>query len=752
MFRRPLIWAFGVLALGLAVAFNLGIPLFRESRLDTLVGEGSIRAYAEGTVSQIRNTGYGEMITLVSCRVFPGTREGVSDGESLFCRGILVSVPGAGEAEAGDEVRVSGRLEKLPLPDNPGEFDSRLYYRTSGIDFRIRAEKPPEIEKKAGFSARALAWRIRSRLSDSIDSVAADENEAGLMRAVLLGDRSGLEDATYEVFRLGGIAHILSVSGLHLTLLGGAVMRFLRRLRLPYPVCAGGAEAVLLIYMAVLDAGPSAGRALIMFTVSLIAPLFRRTYDLLSAMALAGILMLVRQPLYIADGAFQLSFSAIAGIGLLYPQLSGLIREAGKGKKISPPLLKGLEAGALSFSVWISSLAFTAHNFYSVSLLGMLLNLLALPLMTVIMASAAAGAAAGLIWAAAGVFFAGAAHYAFSFLIDICTAVSGLRGTMIVTGDPGWAAVVLCAIVTALPSLLRLGRKDDRKAKIRYLLCLFAIPVIVFFRAPGGLSLTALYVGQGDSTVIMDGSGNTVIIDCGSSDKSDVAGSVILPFLKYSAADRVDVIFLSHADNDHVNGLGGILADPEISVGAVAIPAGTADDPCWDGVRAAAESTGTVLICLEKGDELYAGKMTFRVLSPAHGQFAGDQNENSMVLEMVCGDFSALFCGDIGAAAESELSEQADLWSTGGKSVDYLKCAHHGSRFSSTREFLDFASPAETVISAGRGNLYGHPAPETLERLGEAGSAVFCTAWRGAVTTCADSSGTVRVRCFRDVE
>ena len=873
MLRRPLIWALGALSIGLAVAFAAGASTESSTPLSRAVGRESVPAIAEGTITQISTGGSGDRLSLVSCAVRTGSYAGpvLRYGDALETDGLLVYADRAGDLREGDRIEVRGTLRPFEPPDNPGEFDRRLYYLTAGYDYSLSAAKIRVISTPEGISGLRITGSVRRALSDAIDAAAADRSEAGLFKAVFLGDRSALDDGTYELFRQCGIAHILAVSGLHLSLIGHAVLALLRRLRLPYAVCAAVADGLLLFYVLILDGRPSAWRAYIMFTVSLAAPAAGRTYDLLSAMGLAGILMLIKQPLYILDSAFQLSFAAVFGVGALYPALrtvadpgkksgagaaAGQRQGAGTAPAARPAakLLKDskIAEGARSaaryivstalpgLSIWLATLPAAAHSYYSVSLIGIILNLIAIPLASLIVISVSLAAIAGMLFPAAGTFLAGTAHYGFALLIKLCEGASQLSGTAFVTGDPGTVKILIYATMlgasvaaarrigtrkrrsakdadrktadsksagskstdskkagrqtadTINVDMKASGRKDscrkaaagisiDRKAAAgkRFLpmaftdrqlraaaLALALLAPLVFIPVHGGdTSVTALYVGQGDSSVIDCGRGHCALIDCGSSSLDDAAGRVILPYIKYCGFDRIDAIFLSHPDGDHVNALPGILADRSVEVGAVIIPRGTAEagekdgtaDEAneaagagdWSQIVAQCARAGVPVLTADVGDRIDIGGASFTVISPSApggGLNFGDANEDSMVLLARIGDLRALFTGDIGELAEAALVGTGMLGD-----VDYLKCAHHGSRFSSSREFLEAVTPAVTVASAGRNNLYGHPAEETLERLTAAGSRAFVTARSGAVTT-RYAGGRLTVSLFRREE
>ena len=739
MVRRPLIWILGVWILGEIVAFSLGVPLVRETGLDAAFSraeDGVLVVLANGTVRAVQEGASGVRLTLTDCLVAQRFPDG-SHGDLLETHDLLLTEaePCTGPAfetlVPGTEIALVGRLSAFDPPMNPGEPDYRLWYRTRGIDYRVAVSRT-QILREPGRSARGLLFRLRSALSRSLSEVAADADEAGLFRAVLLGDRQGLSSEDRDLFRLGGIAHILAISGLHLSLIGQGLRALLRRLGAGIAVSDIAAGAFLVFYVLLIDAGPSALRALIMFLCLLAADLLGRSYDLLSALGLAGILLLAGQPLYALDAGFQLSFAAMAGIGGIRP-----VFERYLGKRRPPAGLGGLLAG---LSVQLATLPLAAWHYHEISLLGILLNLAAVPLMTWALASVMAGAVFGLAAASAGIFFAGTAHYIFAGLLALCRAVSDLPAACVRTGRPSsmqmilWYLLLFTVLAAFRLHTRRRGKEPSlperrkRRQTARRLLPILSLSLLVLLLLPvprRGFCLTALYVGQGDGLVI-EADGRVFVSDFGSSSRRSAGEDVLLPYLKYRGISRVDAVFLSHADEDHTNGIPALLADPSVTVGRIFLAEGQRGAPEWEPFLQEAENAGVPVEYLRQGSVLAAGALSVSVLLPGDADGSAG-NGDSMVLLLSRGDARVLLTGDLGEAQEA-------AYAACFPDIDVLKTAHHGSRSSTTEAFLQAVRPELAVISCGIGNVYGHPAPETLARLAAAGAEVFVTADCGAVT------------------
>lgn len=739
--RRPLMLVFAVL-MGIGFFLHLaGIKLYSETSLDKAFNGKATRICAVGEVENITAGSGGEKMFLKDCSV------DITDTKSkdLFANGLLVYGEDFKEHYPGEIIKITGILKAFEKPDNPGEFDRFSYYRARGADYSITAEKAEHIGESGLCFLKKILYKCRKSLEASISDLSEDVDEAGIFKAFFLGDKSGLSDGTYEILQLGGAAHILAISGLHLSLLAGLLLQALQKAGLGKLGASVTADIVLLLYVIMLDGSISAWRAYIMFSVSVFAKLAGRTYDLLSALGLAGILIIASRPLYIIDPAFLLSFSSVFAVGAVYPAVkSALFLQDKRQSKIKG---KVIDAVLISASVQMTTLPLSAYNYYYFCPYGILVNLAVMPFLSFALISVILGAFFGLASSLAGTFFAGVAHYFFKGLMSLCVFFSELPGAAVLTGKPEWwqVAVYYAALIFALRFALGKRKAGGRMRLFgRLSFALLAAAPALLFHFPCGPSLNALYVGQGDCAVLIDDSNEAVIIDCGSSDKKDVAKSVILPFLRSQGVRNVSAVLLSHSDADHINGFEGLAKDRIVRIKNVIIPAGGSGDE-WKEIKKAAQSEKILFNTVSQGDSISFGSFRFFVLSPAAETAKNaDKNESSMVIRLDTGSFSALFTGDIGKETEERLIKDfGELLDT-----DYLKCPHHGSKYSSSEAFIKAVSPAAVTVSAGRNNRYGHPSDETLKRLSWAGCSIFRTDTAGAVITELSGSGFI-ISSFR---
>jgi competence protein ComEC len=245
-----------------------------------------------------------------------------------------------------------------------------------------------------------------------------------------------------------------------------------------------------------------------------------------------------------------------------------------------------------------------------------------------------------------------------------------------------------------------------------------------------------LDVGQGDSIYLSEDNGMHVLIDGGSSSKSDVETYQILPFLKYRGAGYLDAVFVTHPDSDHENGIRAWLENYEesgIGIGMLVLPAveeGSRNED-YQELEALAASNSIPVHHILAGESIQCDKVMLTCMNPEKDWTGEDTNACSIVLRLTYGEFSALFTGDLEGEGEEQVLHR--ITEENIAPVTLLKVAHHGSKYSTSEEFLRALSPKIALISAGKNNSYGHPHTETLERLSAAGSVILCTKESGAV-------------------
>lgn len=647
--------------------------------------------------------------------------------------------------EIGDTVRLSGELEEILPPSNPGMFDARTYYGVQGIGYRCFAG---EIRREQG-AARTFPERVRQAMRKAREAAAenlkrAAGKYAGVLQAMALGDKNGLEDETKSSFQQGGVLHILTISGLHITLIGMGLLKLLMRAGCPLKAAAPVSLAVLILYGVFIGMGSSCVRAILMFCAALLAKLIKRTYDLPSALSLAAILMLLDNPAYLFYSGFQLSFGSVACAGILLPAWEGKAKKERPRRKkrraLTDSPLFGKTCGAVNagFWLWLFLAPLCAYHFSETAPAGILMNLLILPALPALLLSALAASAAGFVSLTAAKLCALPGVLTLKLMDAALAAGQKLPGSVWITGQPAaWKMVLIYGGILAL--LYVRTRAAKQQPAVRYITsaaAVFATLLLLAPRSPGGLQITMLDVGQGDCLVIRTEGGADFMIDGGSTTENEVGYYRILPYLKSQGISRLDGVFLTHPDADHMNGI--LELTEQIAAKQTALSVDTLYLPAWmkggeeEGeLLASSRAAGISVQYLQKGMTLQSGKLCLVVLHPDQADYRSDPNAGSITLSLTYKGFTGLFTGDLQGEGEALVQAQA------GK-CDLLKVAHHGSNNSTPEEFLEITSPKISFLSYGADNTYGHPHPELVKRLKDCGSRIYETAKCGAVTVVTD--------------
>lgn len=639
--------------------------------------------------------------------------------------GVLCYLDGE-EPAMGSTVLMEGKFYAFTHATNPGEFDAADYYRIMGQQGRLMKSKC--LAQSSEFSAfREGLYQCRTYLSLLLRAC-CPERTADIMAAMLLGEKGALDEEIKSLYQQNGIIHILAISGLHLSLLGMGLYGIGRRLRLPDMVNIILSIALMYCYGSMVGMGVSIIRALIMFGMKLSAGLFKRTYDMLTAMMTAALLILVQQPLYLTHSGFLFSFGAICAIGFL-PAVSTCLPSRYKPVK------------ALAAGLWVAVFTLPVHLcfYYQFPPYSVFLNLLVIPCMGAVLLSGIAAVAAGMLSLSLGRIASLPGTAILLFYEKCCDFCGKLPGRQWIAGCPAqWQVVLFCGLIALAVFFAVKRRKRQFAAGI-----VLAVTVLCL-RFSMGLEITVLDVGQGDCIYLSEGKNRHYLIDGGSSDKSDVDEYQIVPFLKYRGVSGLDAVFVTHPDSDHENGIRGMLENYEengIRVGMLALPdvAEESKNENYLTLQSLAEDRGIPVRFVHEGQQIGGGSLAFLCIHPAEGYLCGDANAYSTVLALTYGRFSALFTGDLEGEGESLVMERLAQMQTGTERIlpegfTLLKVAHHGSRNSTPEKFLELTDPRIALISAGRDNSYGHPHRETMERLAERGCRVYQTPESGAVT------------------
>ncbi|MDR3240484.1 MAG: DNA internalization-related competence protein ComEC/Rec2 [Clostridiales bacterium] len=653
---------------------------------------------------------------------------------------ISAILPEGESVEIGQGLTLTGVLEPLDRARNPGGFDEFLYYRARKIQYKSFASVEKKLEPRATFLF-ALN-RGKSRLAAVYDAILPPV-EASVMKSIILGDRADLDQTTQDLYRLAGIYHLLCVSGLHISILSMAIFWILG-IFLNKRAAGAIALIALIVYCLFTGAGISTVRAVLMSGVVILGHILFRESDLLSSAAFAAICLILYEPLYILDIGFQLSFSAVIGIAVLSGPMERCLTRVWQRLPACAAGIKKAVSGNLA--ALCGTLPCLNYHFYLLTPYAFFVNLIILPTAGVLVITGAAAGAVGLFDVRLAAFLSGALYVLLKFYEAVCRFFVSLPFARVLTGSCGPALAVGMAILLLL---FAAWWNSPPRLMPRKRICFWAASatfvLLAGWRArPSGLQITMLDVGQGDAFVIQSG-GKTFVVDGGGLPNrppgQNTGATVLTPYLDYIGVTRLDGVFVTHPDRDHIVGVLEMI--PEKKIHAVYLAAAiTAVKPAaadqsgdFDFYRDIIELTGAnaiPVVYLQTGDKIEAGGLAFSVFYPPAPSLNSplDPNETSLVFMLRRGDASMLFTGDIDAGAE-----EAILRSEGESAAacSALKLPHHGSKYSNSMDFLRAANPLIALVSTGRGNVYGHPARETLERLETFGIPLYNTAACGAV-------------------
>ncbi|MDD6213115.1 MAG: DNA internalization-related competence protein ComEC/Rec2 [Clostridiales bacterium] len=794
--KRPLLWILGVWILGEIVATCFGISLVPETSLDQAMAErSSAIVEIQGEICRFRRTSSGYSYFLDHNTVIieqTGSEKNFSKNSSRnFSKDssnqddsvaseekerdrkethqILVYTDDLFPCKIGYRVTVTGELSSFDVPGNPGEFDSNSYYRAQGIDFRLQ-EKSRMVTEEKVHRIPQLLWELGEAVREKILTILGPK-ESGLILSVLLGDKSLLDSETKELYQTAGISHILAISGLHVSLFGMALSKLLRKVGSPFWLNGILSGSVVWGYVWLSGASPSSLRAAIMFLTASGAAAVGRTYDLLSALGLSGFLLLMEHPLMLWQGGFQLSFLAMAGVGVLWPAME---KDWEKGGSLG----KGL---GFSLAIQLTTMPVLAWHFYTIPRYSVFLNLMVVPLAGFLLGLAASGALLSFLAPKlSGLIFL-PAQGILLFYERFCKLSSDLPGNTVILGRPKVIQVMAYYLLLGI-GVVWIKRKQKEEAaegeteknkeickeKCREIhhekqkmmekrpgilraagifpWCVLLVGILQPLPCRQ-LECTFLDVGQGDSVFVRCPKGSCALIDGGSSTVDQVGEKRILPFLKSQGVRHLDGIFVTHGDADHMNGLLEVIQDEALTVGSLFLSPFSRQDENLEELRRAAEDRGISIRIIKEGDVWNWGNVTWRCLYPSENlsvRRSDSRNDQSLVLSVQQEDFSLLLTGDLEEEGEKILIRNEMLFP-----VTVLKVGHHGSGNSTCEDFLKKAQPVLAVISCGKDNWYGHPHEETLERLRQSSTEICQTSKQGAVTVIGGNP--VRYRVYKEI-
>ncbi len=696
------------------------ISKFESELIDSVYGE------VYGEVTDIKHKGDNITLLLKNIKVYNNEKD-----QWYEDRGAIVSTTCNNNYAIGNQILTLGTISALTKPTNPGQFDEYSYYKTRNVVCKVFADEVTITNSSTSFFYD-FVYQLRCSLVEQMQALLPKE-EAGLMSAILFGDKTLLSDEVKKLYQENGFAHIMAVSGLHVSLLGYGLYTLLRKLTTPLWVATLLPVIVLYIYGAIVGFSVSACRAILMFAMLMLSTYIGRWYDMVSALSLTAIILLLIQPLNLYDVGFLLSFASVIGIAVIYPRLcDAFVQDNKRGTKIKKAFL-------LSASTQLVTIPLTCYFFYEISLYSLFINLILLPLCSILVFSSLLACLFSFIFIPLGQFIVGSTYYIlqfFSFILHIPEKLPYhllLVGKLTLFQMIGYYLVLIAAFL-----IYRMEQKRFSWYGLVFLLLFLQV------KLPRNLTITCLDVSQGDCIIITN-QDQVVMIDGGSVNQKQVYEYRIKPFLKSNGIRHIDTIFLSHADTDHVSGILECLEqmqsnrvamkdyNGEITIGTLIIPKLDFYDEAYQEVILLARKKQVNVIAMQAGQEYEVGGVTYQALHPTHGYSTDNRNNTSLVLWANYKQFDGLFLGDIDQAVEESIV-QAYYLQFIKESFEFLKVAHHGSKYSTSENLLTAVKPKVAVISVGKKNRYGHPHKETIIKLEASDCNIRMTSEKGAVT------------------
>lgn len=625
--------------------------------------------------------------------------------------------------EDGTQLSFTGTVYRPSGQSNPYGFDFRHYLLTKGVGYGISCYGGANVTGQKNNGLSSFFYRIRVSLFDRCRAVFGEESALPL--ALLLGCRDDLPDDIQNAFSDAGVAHILAVSGLHVTLLAGAVMLLLR----PFHLSPAARMTVIGIFLAVycVVTGFSAPvvRASLLMLIGMLAAVVKRRSDPLTSLSAAFLLILLVDPLQLYTASFILSFSAVIGIIVF-----GDLFSAFKPRRTVVAAL---------WNWWKTTFAATLGTampvilyFHSFSVIGLLINPLICAVIGVMQPVYAAVFVIGCIYLPAGSALAGAISCVTHFFTEGVTFLSQLPFAVLRLASPGVISMILLA--AGLLVLTRYVLVGKRKKLVICVLCMAGFGVSMILEQDHSLRYIQLSLGQEDAAVVVDDR-TTVVVDTGEN------GSDLSSYL-LSEGLRADRVVISHMHNDHIGGINSLL-DHHIPIGCVYLPADAERFAGYEAMKTLMRirDEGIPVVYVSRGDQFSTSRAKFTVLWPEKEGInpAGEANSYAMALMMELDGVKLLSMTDVSGTYEIYSAQPADI----------LKIAHHGSKTSTGEDFLRAVHP-DTAILTCTDRSETLPSPETLDRLEAAGVKVFRTDETGALrVVCSDSK--YQIHTFRGI-
>ena len=664
----------------------------------------------------------------------------------------------------GDRLEIEGILRRPNGQRNPGGFDYRSYLASRQVFGILQPHRDQKIvpTDRSGFPPLRWAERLRRRVESVIDEAYHEHRiHAQVLKAMLLGLRSELSPDTLDAFRNSGSIHILAVSGLHIGLIATVCFLSFSLLHLPRKSTDLLTIAAVILCACLVGFRPSVFRATLMVVIFLIARIIERDRDLFNLLAFAALVLLLINPAQLWDVGFQLSFAAVAAIVYLTPKWENFVARTVGLRQTNPTVAQDsvmpppsvwkqalwwlIMGFGVTLSAQVGTAAIIAWHFHRLYPMGLVTGLFTVGLGTLLVSITLISVLFSLIWIPLATLFIYANHMILLIFLKAIEIFGQPWGVLKAPPPSFGFIVVYIAICFAVVHWVWVWMHRKKAVLIGLTVLSIWVWDMAWHERGRLLDITFLDVGQGDAAFVRFPDGKTMLID-GGLDSSriqvtkagikkrrgyDNGKQVLDPFLCHEGVFGLDLLLLSHPDNDHGGGFAHILREFGVKR-ALGVPHQNLSKSTHQILHEIVDTKG---IPHELG---YAGAIDLtstvrlELLHPFNEASTNlhdkDFNNDSLVLKLTYGNVRILFTGDIGRKVELRLIESGQ-----NLQADILKVPHHGSKTSSSAEFLDAVRPQYAIFSLGQRNRYRFPSEMVVKRYRERGCRILRTDRLGAI-------------------
>ena len=680
--------------------------------------------------------------------------------------------------EYGDIISFKGEFQEPSKKRNYGGFDYKNYLKTLKIYGTVKCESYNVLEKNKGNILISFTNKISNSVKEKIYDL-LDKREANLLIGLLLGDDDNIDDDIEESFKISSLSHILAVSGMQVTYIITAMYIIFNNL-LGKRKTKIVIIIILIFYTILTGFSPSIVRASIMGILIMGAGLFYRKNDIWNSIAISLLLMLIYNPFLITNVGLQLSYLGTIGIILLNKTFLRIFNKIRFEKyilnrKIINIVSKIIEILTVTISASVVVFPIMLYNFNLFGTYFLITNLLASIIIGPITIFGTVIVIISFVFLKIGKLLSIILEISLNTLV-LVSNFSKLPFSKIYITTPKMSMIIfyyvliiffnyICKIYNnrnlsltqiRFRNLIALykykikeiyNNKKSRKKFISVLiLIVFCFNIYNFFIIKRELKIYFVDVGQGDSTFIVTPKNETILIDGGGSlgTDFDVGESTLLPYILDRGYKKINLMFVSHFDQDHIGGLFKILE--ELKVEKVCISKQEEDSENYQKFLNIVKEKDIQVLVVKIGDKIVLdNNLYFNVLWPKDKQIEENKlNNNAIVMKLNYNNFSMLFTGDIEKKAEEEILETYKNSKI--LESDILKVAHHGSKTSTTDEFLSRVKPKIALIGVGKDNMFGHPSNTTIEKLENMGIKIYRTDLNGEISICVNDKGQVSIK------